>query len=454
MRLFEQPWGTERALLGAAIMAYAWRIQDLFPILDIFRPVTLVTGAIFLMLLLDPQLPGRFVAVALKPPAIFAVVVCLAAIVGIPTSLYPGMSFDVALKVVLPSVLVAIGIAATVRRPLDAYRFAAVHVVGAVIFSLVVLKRYRVGPDGRLGDLVYYDANGLGLILVCAMPLAVWFAYHGKRRETKLGAMLAILIFLLTIVRTGSRGAFLGLVSVLGYFVIANRSAPLRRRLGLAGIAAVLIVGVAGSKYWTMMNTILNPTQDYNWAGNSEGGRMSVWKRGIGYMVTHPVTGVGAGAFPVAEGTISPLAHIQDYGVGLKWSAAHNSFVEVGAELGFPALFAFVALLAGGIARARRVVRLSLAAGDVRAAAMGDALAASLIGYCVSGFFLSQGYSALPYSVIGITLGLQAVMVRVLAAGGASAPEGDFASTGPEPPAGVAEPAPRHRRIAARPSGF
>ncbi len=412
------PWGIARLLLAAAVLAYAWRIQDLFPVLDAFKPVTLVTGALFLLMLLDPQLARKIAIVAGKPPAILAAIIAAIAVLGIPLSLYPGLSFNVALKVVLPSVIVAIGIAATIRSSIDAYRFSAMHVFGALIFSSVVLARFKVGPDGRLGDLVYYDANGLGLILVCTLPLASWFAFNSVRREARLGAMAAIGIMLFTIIRTGSRGAFLGLLTVVGYDVFANRSAPLRRRLGLAGIAVVLFAGAAGTKYWTMMDSIMHPTKDYNWAGNSEGGRMSVWKRGIGYMVSHPVVGVGAGNFPVAEGTISPLAHIQNYGFGLKWSAAHNSFVEVGAELGIPALIAFVALLVGGIGRARRVVRLGRLVGDVRAAAMGDALAASLIGYCVSGFFLSQGYSALPYSVIGISIGLHTALARQRLASG------------------------------------
>ncbi len=129
-------------------------------------------------------------------------------------------------------------------------------------------------------------------------------------------------------------------------------------------------------------------------------------------MVGHPITGVGIGAFPVAEGTISRLAKVQDYGEGLKWSAAHNSFVQVGAELGFPGLLVFLALLFAGLGRARRAVMLGLAVGDERAAAMGDALAASLVGYMVSGFFLSEGYSVFAYSMIGIAIGLHEALVR------------------------------------------
>ncbi|MGH7688937.1 MAG: O-antigen ligase family protein [Gemmatimonadaceae bacterium] len=406
------PWGAASGILAAALLAYVWRIQDLFPIVDHLKPVTLVTGLFFLILFLDTRLQADILDVARRPPGIFAVTVLILASVGIPTSLWAGMSFDIVTKVLLPSVVVALGIGAAVRRTVDAYRFSTVHVIGALIFSLVVLTRFNVGPDGRLGDLIYYDANGLGLIIVCALPLAEWCASHGERLGVRILALAALPVFLITIVKTGSRGAFLGLVAVLTYSIFANRSAPVRRRLGLGLFAGILLLVFAGGTYWTMMNTILHPTQDYNWVGKSEGGRMDVWKRGIGYMLQHPITGVGAGAFPVAEGTISALAGQQQYGIGLKWSAAHSSFVQVGAELGFPGIIAYLAFLFVGFRRARRIVVLGLAASDLRTAAMGDALAASLLGYMVSGFFLSEGYSALPYSVIGIAIGLHTVLRR------------------------------------------
>ena len=405
-------WGAARILLAAALLSYAWRFQDLFPVIGHVKPVMLVTGAFLIVLLLDRRLPEAFGAVATRAPALFAVILCGLALIGVPFSLFPGLSLSVALKDLVPAVVLMIGIAAAIQYPLDAYRLSSVHVIGALIFSTVVLTRYNVGADGRLGDLVYYDANGLGLVLVCTLPLVQWCAQYSTRSVARLCALATVGILLLTIVKTGSRGAFLGLVAVVAYGIFANRSAPLRRRFGLAVLAGVLLVGTAGKQYWTDMDTMLHPTQDYNWVGNDQSGRMSVWKRGIGYMMGSPITGVGVGAFPVAEGTISPLAKVQDYGVGLKWSAAHNSFVQVGAELGVPGLLVFLALLFAGLGRARRTVTWGLAVGDERAAAMGDALAASLVGYMVSGFFLSEGYSAFAYSMIGIAIGLNEALMR------------------------------------------
>ncbi len=407
-----QSWGSTRVILALALLGYAWRLQDLFPVVGHFKPVTLVTGAFFLTLLVDRKLPDYFVAVAARRPALYAVGLSALAFLGIPTSLYPGMSLNVALRELMPSVVLLIGIAATTRRPVDAYRLAGVEVFGALVFSLVVLTRYSVGIGGRLGDLIYYDANGLGLILVCTLPMAEWYALHSSYIASRVAAVGTIGILLSTIVKTGSRGAFLGLVAVVAYGIFANRSAPIRRRLTLGILASVMLLGTAGTQYWTNMTTILHPTQDYNWVGNDDEGRMSVWTRGIGYMLGHPLTGVGAGAFPVAEGTISPLASRQDYDVGLKWSAAHNSFVQVGAELGIPGLILFIALLVTALGRARQAVEMARGIGDERAASMADALAASIVGFMVSGFFLSEGYGAYIYSVLGIVIGLHSALLR------------------------------------------
>src|SRR5207247_11224361 len=46
------------------------------------------------------------------------------------------------------------------------------------------------------------------------------------------------------------------------------------------------------------------------------------------------------------EGTISPLARLQERGRGVRWGAAHNTFIQVGAELGVPGLLLFIGLIA------------------------------------------------------------------------------------------------------------
>ena len=101
--------------------------------------------------------------------------------------------------------------------------------------------------------------------------------------------------------------------------------------------------------------------------------------------------------------TLSPLASRADSGVGVKFLAPHNSFVQIMAELGFTGLILLlttVALTFVSIARAERWLRNR----QPRASAMAQALTGSLIGLLVGIFFLSHAYSALTYS--GLALGL------------------------------------------------
>jgi O-antigen ligase len=184
---------------------------------------------------------------------------------------------------------------------------------------------------------------------------------------------------------------------------------PRGRRFGAAalGLAAMLVVG--NQQYWEMMQSILHPTQDYNWAGKSQEGRMEVWKRGLSYMAARPLTGVGASGFFVAEGTLSQRAKEASWrGKGLKWSAPHNSFVQAGAELGVPGLLLFILLLWAAYRSARQRARAQAAPGRAPPSVLlGQAFAASMVGYAVTAFFLSQAYAAFLYTLLGLAIAFE-----------------------------------------------
>ncbi|OYV74295.1 MAG: hypothetical protein B7Z72_00495 [Gemmatimonadetes bacterium 21-71-4] len=388
------------------VLVYVWRVQDLLSPLGAAKPGIVVTGVVVVLAMLDGPVLARLNAFTTWTPARFALLMGMLAIGFAPWSLFPKLSLSMAGKDLMPAIALMGLLAASIREPRDVYRFVAVEVLGAVVFAGVVLTRYHVGPNGRLGSLVYYDANDLGMFLVCTLPLADWWRRRARHFAVRLAAAAAIAVLLVTIIRTGSRGAFLGLLAVVLYAVIGYRSVPLARRVAMAAVCAGLLALAAGTTYWATMDTILHPTSDYNWIGNAEGGRMDVWRRGIGYMMHRPVTGVGLGAFPVAEGTLSPLASQQQWGVGVKWSVAHNSFVQAGAELGVLGLAAFVGLLASAFRLARRTAAFGRATGDESVSALGDALCATFVGYAVAGFFLSQAYAAYLFVMVGIALGL------------------------------------------------
>jgi O-antigen ligase len=221
---------------------------------------------------------------------------------------------------------------------------------------------------------------------------------------TRAAATGAMALLILTIVKTGSRGAFLGFVGCSVYLLFNFTAITKKVRIYAVGTMVALLLTFGGPRYWEMMSTMLTPKSDNNWTG--ETGRKEIWIRGIGYMLTHPITGVGARVFGTAEGTISQISARQEFGIGLKWSTAHNSFVEVGAELGVFGLAAFVAALFYAWRFVRRIGRPDQATRAGPFGPLGHALGGTLVGYMIAGFFLSAGYSAFLHTVYAMVIGI------------------------------------------------
>jgi O-antigen ligase len=396
--------------LAALVFTFVWRFQDLFPILSKVKFTLAATLFGFGWFVVDNGL-ARVTTILRHRVVLLTFAILAAMLLSVPMSLYAGLSFRFIVKDFSRTLILMLVIAAGARTFLDVERLAVANVFGAAVFAFVILTRFHVGSDGRLGDFGYYDSNDLGLLVVGTLPLAVYLLRRGVAMPLRLFAAGCLALFVLTIVKTGSRGAFLALLGVGLYMVFAYRAIPAKIRFGAVGAAFVFLMVFAGPKYWDMMRTLMHPTQDYNWKGKDTEGRMAIWQRGIGYMMSRPLTGVGVRAFSTAEGTLSPQAQLQKYGQGIKWSAAHNSFVEIGAELGFPGLLLFIWILAAAFGTLRRVAKRATGppATAPPARALAQALTASLLGYCIAGFFLSQAYMAFLYVLFGMVVALAKV---------------------------------------------
>lgn len=397
-----------RATLAVVLLTYVWRIQDLVPGIAVLKIPTVATAAAVLLLLVDVKAQRQLRAALHHRVGWLVTLLAASAAISVAGSLNVGWSLNYFSRSALPAFSLAIIVPAGVFIADDASLFAALQVIGATIYCVAILVRFHVGADGRLGSLIYYDGNDIGMLLVCTLPLCAYFVRHATNSIARTLALGTAVLFVFTIAETGSRGAFLGLIAVGAYVMVRFKTIRPSTRIALVAVTSVLLVAGATTKYWSEMDTILHPTTDYNWAGNAEGGRMSIWERGIGYAESRPFTGVGIGAFNIAEGTISPLARQQEYGHGLKWSAAHNSFVQVLAELGAPGFAIFLAILFTAYRASTRMARRGLRRAG-RAARLGElaqAHAAAIAGYVVSGFFLSQGYAPYLYFVIGMIIGL------------------------------------------------
>jgi O-antigen ligase len=323
---------------------------------------------------------------------------------SVPGALVLGTSVDVVFGDFVKTALMVLVMACAIRGPRDVERLALVYLAAATLYAAVVIARFDLGSGDawRLGRLYYYDANDFATFIVTALPLGIYFLHGGRALMTRPFACVSLAVLTLAFVRTGSRGGFIALLAVATFVLLRYTAVALRWRLAATALVALVVLGTASEQYWTQMGTILSDA-DYN--RTDESGRMQIWRRGIGYMFSNPIFGVGPGNFQAAEGMLSPFANRQQFGFGVRWNAAHNSYIQMGAELGVPGLCLFVAIITSAFAGLRRLTRDDPAL-DGEAVALTHALTAALIGFVVGSYFLSLPYAEMFYTLLALSVGL------------------------------------------------
>lgn len=409
-----RPRGREWDLLLVCVAVYiaaaVGRVHQLFPVLLVLRPA-LVSAILAIGLYLLSQSGQRRVGLLRSSPTICLVGLLVWGALAIPGALNQGVAFGTWSNFAATLAMCFV-IAGSVRRGADVERLALVYFGVTALYTVVVLLRFQLqleSDDWRLGRLYYYDANDFATLIVSAMPLGLYFVLGQRRRLARALAAVGLSVLAVGLIRSGSRGGFIAFVAVTAFILLGFTTIRARSRLvGLIVLLAV-VVGAASDRYWAQMQTLLNPNQDYNLT--SDAGRMRVWRRGLGYMTDNPVVGVGMGNFPAAEGTISPMARLAERGIGVRWGAAHNSFIQVGAELGIPGLLLFVGLVASVFRSLHRVGRRRFAEDPSTrgVSRLAQSLMAALVGFIVGAFFLSLAYADMLYTLVAMAIALQKV---------------------------------------------
>ena len=272
--------------------------------------------------------------------------------------------------------------------------------------------RVLLGSAANMGGRVYissatsatYDPNESAALFVMMLPVAMMFFQRAtKFRWLALGTMPVLLMATL---KTGSRGGILALGAL---FVVVFATGTGRQRW-----TSLLLLAVAGAVYSAVPHDELSARfveafsggGDYN--RTSRDGRLQIWQRGVGLMFSHPLLGVGAGAYEIANGVSSG-----------SWKAAHNAYLEIGVELGLGGLAAFLiaiwcALRAAWITRVLRsddTVTSNPTVGLQRQ--LSTASFACLVTLLVAAIFLSLAYSSMLMFALGAATGLRLACASV-----------------------------------------
>ena len=384
-----------------AVSLYAFmvisRLAEAIPFAATLRPMVILAAVMVALALTLPQSRAYQLFRPVEARGMLAILLLIA--LSIPLSYWPGASFGALMT--FPKSLVfffAVVYCIRTRRELRLSLWAFLVAIGGLAFVALI-----GGGTGRVLVTQSYDTNDLALVMVCGIPLAVMLML-AERGPLRWILPLIALLGTLTVIHTKSRGGFIafGVVGLLLLVKIPSRTPLLRVGLLLAVILTFALL--APSSYWQRISSIWGgeePTTDGYLAGGFETARWQIWKNGLILIASRPILGVGAAAFPVAEGSLHQ---------GGKWNAAHNSFIQIGAELGLPGLGLYVFLLYRGFANCRKVIRATPRRGPLAGHHWtAHGIEASLWGYVVAGSALNHAYSDIFYCLLALSM----VLVRL-----------------------------------------
>ncbi|MGY0217072.1 O-antigen ligase family protein [Endozoicomonadaceae bacterium StTr2] len=277
---------------------------------------------------------------------------------------------------------------------------AGLAVAGVTLFNkangIGLVEETRVTiPGTSLGD-----PNDLSLVLSFPMSYAIAFIVTKDTGKFKtLLGIIAFFTFVSAIIATQSRGGLLATLAVLGIFGLRVIKSKLVL-ISLGSFCLMILVFAAG------INDRKSGGAAEDGIDESAMGRIHAWEAAFNMGVRNPMTGVGLSLF---------LDNYWDYATHSRAEGqahvTHSTWFQVLAEAGFVGLFLFINL----IIQTFRSIYRSLTWLDneqegpdadphVRAIAVGTM--AGLIGFCVSGTFLSQGFLWPVYIIVSISIAI------------------------------------------------
>lgn len=241
----------------------------------------------------------------------------------------------------------------------------------------------------------FHNSGEFAIQMTIFIPLAIYFilALRPYWKRWKTWAMwLLPASGVVGVLASSSRGGQLGVAAVV--LLMAAKS---RRKF--RALAALALVAAAS---WVLMPE--EQKQRFEAAGEDETSqtRLTYWEDGLEIMQRHPVLGIGYKNW---------LPYYRTHYSGGEGELPHNIFIEAGAELGYTGLLAFLLLIGLTFYMNHRTRRMApRCRGDPDFFRyMAHGLDVALVGYLVSGFFVTVLY----YPYFWINLAMTAALYNV-----------------------------------------
>ena len=259
------------------------------------------------------------------------------------------------------------------------------------------------------------DNNSIAVAVLMTIPLLHYLRSTSAVRVSRLALLGLIVLSVICVIGTNSRGGFIGLMLLFGAMVLRSKNKLPLIALGVVGMVLVLVL--APASWFERMNTIQDAGENLSFLG-----RVVAWKISTMMALDHPLFGSGFHAvqrwanWQHYRNNLGLLDFVPTPPPDVLPHAAHSIYFEILGDLGFTGLMAFVGILLAAlyncqvvISRTRNIVELQWASSLARM------LQISIVIYMVSGALLSMGYYEGFWIVIAIISRLRRTTMDLLA---------------------------------------
>ncbi len=319
------------------------------------------------------------------------------------------------LRTVLPLAILVAGLPVTFTE-CRRLAYAVALAVPVIIVTARLFVNERDAAQGRVAsDLqgTISNPNDIAGVLVVTLPFVLFIAIRpGTLMWIRAAAGLLLAAGLYTILHTGSRGAMVG--GFAAFLMILIRANGRQRIALLAAGCIALVVSFAAlpdmvvQRLFSFRAGSENVSEE---AIQSQETRLYLLQRSLEFTATHPIFGVGPGNFMYYEDFDSREQGMRKG----SWHVPHNTYTQVSAECGIPALILYIVAIGLTFRTVGRVHKACKKHPEMKEFSdLAFCFSVALFGFCVTIFNLPFSYHAYLPMLGGFSFCLLAVTQREL----------------------------------------
>ena len=267
------------------------------------------------------------------------------------------------------------------------------------------------GGTGRIlgpAQSLIADNNDFALAVVMVLPILNYLRITSANPIVKLTCLIVLVLSVVAIIGTGSRGGFIGLTVVAIGFIMFTKP-----RLGAFLIPVAVAIGVwnfAPPSWFERIKTIENYQTD-----ESANNRYAAWRTSWAVALDRPLLGAGFSGIETdkVDFRYNKVDWRQEKSAQEKSRsrAAHSVYFQVLGDHGFIGLALWLAIVLAGGFNIMSVLSVARGIPDLDwAMHLGRAMLVMLVAYLVNGALLSMAY----YDAFLCLVGLTAPLVQVV----------------------------------------